>query len=166
MKRSYVCGSEKRKRVKDKEDERKKHKKISSFFTHTHISDTGNREAPNSSQNNEMDVNITLSAPETSSSSIQEEATTHLIPKNVETNDCKEEENNEDIVLEDDEFEDLPISSDIALFQNDLTDSIKHKILKLGPCQPEGQFPKDACNRSFSAEYYHIVTKTGQKLRR
>lgn len=58
-------------------------------------------------------------------------------------------------------------NTDIGLFPGNLDIETKRKIICSKPCRPLGPFPKDtASNRSFSTEYYSVVTKTGQKLER
>ncbi|GFV27814.1 uncharacterized protein TNCV_1945611 [Trichonephila clavipes] len=43
---------------------------------------------------------------------------------------------------------------------------LREQILKLGPCQPEGNFQKDAKGRSLSSTYYSFISKAGQKIER
>lgn len=51
--------------------------------------------------------------------------------------------------------------SDFANFKDVLTVEEKNFILSVGPCRPQGPFPKDEKNRSFSKNYYKSVTKSG-----
>ncbi|XP_065678162.1 zinc finger MYM-type protein 5-like [Hydra vulgaris] len=51
--------------------------------------------------------------------------------------------------------------SDFANFKDVITVEEKQFILSVGPCRPEGPFPKDDRNRSFSINYYKKVTKSG-----
>ncbi|GFV05965.1 transposable element Tcb2 transposase [Trichonephila clavipes] len=43
---------------------------------------------------------------------------------------------------------------------------LREQILKLGPYQPEGNFQKDAKERSFSSSYYSFISKARQKIER
>nr|XP_012563429.1 unnamed protein product [Hydra vulgaris] len=51
--------------------------------------------------------------------------------------------------------------SDFANFKDVIKVEEKQFILSVGPCLPEGPFPKDDRNRSFSINYYKKVTKSG-----
>lgn len=65
------------------------------------------------------------------------------------------------------EEQEVLVSSDLAFYTNVPIDTeLREKILKLGPCQPEDFFRKDAKGRSFSSSYYNFTTKTGQKVQR
>ncbi|CAM4652548.1 unnamed protein product [Leuciscus chuanchicus] len=57
--------------------------------------------------------------------------------------------------------------SDRANYPVDIADDeIKRCILRNGPCQPEGPFPRDVKNRCFSAEFYYRTSKKGSKIPR
>ncbi|ROL50526.1 Zinc finger MYM-type protein 1 [Anabarilius grahami] len=55
--------------------------------------------------------------------------------------------------------------SDRANYPVDIADDdIKRCILRNGPCQPEGPFPRDIKGRCFSEEFYNRTSKKGGKI--
>lgn len=50
--------------------------------------------------------------------------------------------------------------------QNELDPKVKKFIMRCGPCRPEGPFPNDENNRSFSTYYYTTKNKGGVSIQR
>ncbi|GFU94451.1 DUF4371 domain-containing protein [Trichonephila clavipes] len=89
-----------------------------------------------------------------------------------EKNTVSDKSTNKDTVFKEKESENE--NEETKLIRNDFAHyvgtpidaDLREQILKLNPYQPEGNFQKDAKERSFSSFYYSFISKAGQKIER
>lgn len=149
-------GAEFRKRKRDKEEKAKKMPKLDKCFKKTLAA----VQSTSSVQSSQEDISISSSPvtePVPEATIVDDEMNnTGYVKSSMEINQ------NQDVCIassnKDNDIGRYPIGN---VPDND---TIMH-ILSCEPRQPHGPFPKDPITkRSFSSDYYHVKTKTEQKL--
>ncbi|XP_050519329.1 zinc finger MYM-type protein 5-like [Diabrotica virgifera virgifera] len=174
MKRTYESGSQKRKEKKRKDDEAaRSSKNLNAWLT------------ASTSQTKDQDLCETVNQPTQSESELkkpcQVEDEIKITGRELETchNESHEElhstENSTKLINEQGQIEvrvthELEDALNVSLcdvLPKTVNESeLKRKLVRDGPYQPEGPFPRDRQGRCFSSHYYSFTTNAGIKLKR